>query len=252
MFKIIQISDLHFGTENQQVILAGQKIVEELKPDLIVVAGDLTQRNWSWQYFKAVEFLKSLNRPILIVPGNHDIPLFNFFLRFRKPLKSYDRFFNLPNISVFENNYINIVGVNSTDGFQVKNGKLTSSDMEKVVENFQKNKEDKWNIFVTHHPLIDIKKTKHPELLDRLLDSMNIWLAGHTHKFRLESLRLNGKEYKAYQCVSGTFVSNRLRNEENSFNLLEFENNKKVVISNYYFKVLQGKFIRDMQMDISR
>lgn len=252
MFSIVQISDLHFGREDQDVAKAGEAIIKKLKPDLIVIAGDLTQRNRSKECFLALEFLRRINRPILIVPGNHDIPFFNIYARFRKPLSHYDRYFNSMYVSVFENDFLNIIGLNTTSRFQVKDGKLRSNDMEMVIESFDKTKQSKWNILVTHHPFSRIRKNHHPILMDKFLASIDVWLSGHLHRFKLENLQYRGETYDGLQCISGTFISTRLRSEENSFNVLEFENNTTATITNFYFNAGQQKFIKSTQYKINK
>ncbi len=52
------------------------------KPEVIVVSGDITQRARYQQFYKCRQFLDSLNIPYLVVPGNHDIPLYHVWNRF--------------------------------------------------------------------------------------------------------------------------------------------------------------------------
>jgi 3',5'-cyclic AMP phosphodiesterase CpdA len=54
-----------------------RETVKDLRPDIVVVSGDFTQRARSSQFRAARTFLDLLPQPQLIVPGNHDVPLHN-------------------------------------------------------------------------------------------------------------------------------------------------------------------------------
>lgn len=83
MKVIAHISDLHFGTEDTNVAEALVKKLHEDKPALVIISGDLTQRARTNQFKAAKEYLNKLPKPYLVIPGNHDIPLFDIFRRFQ-------------------------------------------------------------------------------------------------------------------------------------------------------------------------
>ncbi len=251
MFKVVQVSDLHFGCADAHVIEAGANIIREIQPDLLIVAGDLTQRNWSWQFFQAVQFFKSFDCPLLMVPGNHDMPFFNLFVRFRKPMKHYQKYFSDQKNMLFENDFLNVVGINSTNRFHVKDGKLKKIDLLALEKSFQETAAYKWNILVTHHPLSSIHHVKAP-LISPPLEKTHLWLAGHLHHFRFEPLEYQGKKLNGYQCVSGTFVSNRLRSEQNSFNLFEFHGKSMMTLTPYFFHDMARKFVPSQVVKVHR
>src|SRR4051794_15727377 len=91
MRTIAHISDVHFGTVDPRVADALVREINARSPSLLVVSGDLTQRARAGQYKQAAEFLARFNSPRLVVPGNHDIPLFNLLRRFFWPLTRYRR-----------------------------------------------------------------------------------------------------------------------------------------------------------------
>ena len=92
MRTIVHLSDLHFGRIDQAIVEPLATTVTEIKPDVVVVSGDLTQRARSEQFQEAREFLDELPHPQIIVPGNHDVPLYNVFQRFLEPLDKYRRY----------------------------------------------------------------------------------------------------------------------------------------------------------------
>jgi len=95
MRTIIHLSDLHFGRVNQALLAPLQQCVAALQPDVLVVSGDLTQRAKTVEFQAARAFLDTLPGPQIVVPGNHDIPLYNLARRFITPLRQYMRYVTL-------------------------------------------------------------------------------------------------------------------------------------------------------------
>lgn len=83
---ILHLSDLHFGTEREACLQANRQLCEEHPFEAVVVSGDLTQRARFIQFYACRQFLDSLKLPYLVVPGNHDIPLYHVWNRFSVPL----------------------------------------------------------------------------------------------------------------------------------------------------------------------
>ena len=85
MSVLLQISDPHFGTEQPPVVEALAALARQQRPDLLVLSGDITQRARPAQFRAARAFMDRLGVPVLAVPGNHDIPLFDLWTRLRRP-----------------------------------------------------------------------------------------------------------------------------------------------------------------------
>lgn len=83
---LLHLSDLHFGTEKPECLTAIEDFCRQHRPEVIVVSGDLTQRARFIQFYNCKQFLESLNVPYLVVPGNHDIPLYHLWNRFFRRL----------------------------------------------------------------------------------------------------------------------------------------------------------------------
>lgn len=92
MRQIVHISDIHFGMANGAVVDRLVEKINEIVPDLVVVSGDLTQRARKSQFAEARRFLDRLSFAQIVVPGNHDVPLYNVLRRFGTPLANYKRF----------------------------------------------------------------------------------------------------------------------------------------------------------------
>src|ERR1044072_4380687 len=95
MTRLVHLSDLHFGAHDDRLVEAVEHAVDELKPDLVVISGDFTQRARTEQFRDACEFLSRMRdrgHDVLGVPGNHDVPLYDVLRRFLSPLARYRRY----------------------------------------------------------------------------------------------------------------------------------------------------------------
>ena len=89
---LVHLSDIHFGRVDPVVIDPLLCAVRRLAPDVVVVSGDLTQRARTAEFLAAREFLDKLPEPRIVVPGNHDVPLYNLYGRFVEQLARYRQF----------------------------------------------------------------------------------------------------------------------------------------------------------------
>ena len=92
MRTVVHLSDLHFGAADPAVVTGLLDCVARLQPHVVAVSGDLTQRARRGQFRRARAFLDALPQPQVVVPGNHDVPLYNLLLRFGDPLRGYRRY----------------------------------------------------------------------------------------------------------------------------------------------------------------
>src|ERR671931_1969355 len=91
MTRVLHVSDLHFGTrEDPAMEHALRALLERIRPELIVASGDLTHRGLREQHELAARFLRSFDLPLLVIPGNHDIP-YTFPARFTRPWAEFER-----------------------------------------------------------------------------------------------------------------------------------------------------------------
>src|SRR4051794_40397423 len=123
MALLLQISDTHFGTEQAPVIEALLRLAREQMPDVAILSGDITQRARAAQFAAARRFIDSLAiSPTLVIPGNHDIALFNIFQRIFSPYDYYRRTFGQMLEPSFENSELLILCVNTTRPHRHVNG----------------------------------------------------------------------------------------------------------------------------------
>ncbi len=232
MRTIAHISDIHFGQADNGVVERLVEKIVELDPDLLVVSGDLTQRARTGQFREAQAFLERLPKPHLIVPGNHDVPLYNIFDRFINPLTKFKKFITSDLTPEFLDEELAVFGINTARSMTIKGGRVSEEQVDELQQRLCEIDEGKVKIIVTHHPfdlpegfdeddIVGRAKKVMPKLVECGAD---VFLAGHLHvshithsarRYRLE----NG--YSALIIQAGTAASVRERGEENSFNLLE-------------------------------
>jgi 3',5'-cyclic AMP phosphodiesterase CpdA len=231
MRTLLHISDLHFGRVDSRLVEALRASVEQLRPDVIAVSGDLTQRAKRREFAAASAFLGSLRPPKIIVPGNHDIPLYNVFTRFGKPLDRYRRYIGSQIEPSFMDEEIAVVGVNTARSLTFKGGRINADQVKRARDLFC-HAAGRVRILVTHHPF-HFGSARDGDLvrragmaLDRLRDCMpDVLLAGHMHAHEVgttaQRYDLGGNSAVVVQA--GTATSTRDRGEANSFNVLQVE-----------------------------
>ncbi|MEO8849724.1 MAG: metallophosphoesterase [Casimicrobiaceae bacterium] len=229
MRKVLHISDLHFGRVDIAVVEGLRKSVEQLEPDVIAVSGDLTQRAKRREFMAASDFLNLLRAPKVVVPGNHDIPLYNVFARFHSPLERYRQYIGEAE-SVFTDDEIVVVGVNTARSLAFKGGRINLEQVRRARELFCAGDNPRVRILVTHHPfdLANVSVNADPVgraamALEHMRQCMpDVLLAGHMHVHQAgtttERYDLGGRS--AILVHAGTATSTRARGEQNSFNLL--------------------------------
>jgi 3',5'-cyclic AMP phosphodiesterase CpdA len=89
--RLFHISDVHFGVENRAALAEVARAVADERPDAVVCTGDLTQRAKHAEYAAAKEWFAALGVPVVLQPGNHDMPYYNPWERFADPFRRYRR-----------------------------------------------------------------------------------------------------------------------------------------------------------------
>jgi 3',5'-cyclic AMP phosphodiesterase CpdA len=236
MPRIAHLSDLHFGAHDEELVDGVEQRVDELKPDLIVISGDFTQRARTDQFKDACEFLERLRgkgHEVLAVPGNHDVPLYDVLRRFLSPLTRYRRFIDESLCPYHELSGAAVLGINTARSLTFKDGRINEQQVEFIRDTFARTRPDTVRILVTHHPMFALPVGDGPDLgkaigrqelaLDAIADAgVDLLLAGHNHRASANHAHdLATGAGPALVIQAGTATSIRLRGEEQSFNLIE-------------------------------
>ena len=236
MRTLVHLSDLHFGRVDVALLDPLRALIQTIAPDVVVVSGDLTQRAKSEQFEEAKAWLDTLPGPQIIVPGNHDISLYNVFRRFLQPLTRYKRYITDDLDPIFIDDEIAVLGVNTARSLTFKDGRVNKEQVEMIHQQLSGLPPHVTRIIVTHHPF-DLPQTHDDDdLVDRAPMAMkafadcgvDLLLAGHLHTSHVGSTseRYQMSEYAALVVQAGTATSTRARGEVNSFNVVRVEHER--------------------------
>jgi 3',5'-cyclic AMP phosphodiesterase CpdA len=129
MRTIVHLSDLHFGRVDQALVEPLIETVNALAPDLVAVSGDLTQRARTAQFVEARAFLDALPAPRIVVPGHHDVPLYNPVARFLGGLLKYRRYISDDLAPFYRDREIAVLGLNTARSLTFKNGRINRKQL---------------------------------------------------------------------------------------------------------------------------
>jgi len=232
MRTLIHLSDLHFGRIDEAILSPVIAFINEAKPDLVAISGDFTQRARTVEYIAAKEFLDLIPFPKIVVPGNHDVPLRNLFLRFFHSLDSYRRYICDDLEPFFSDDEIAVAGVNTARALTWKDGRINQGQLARLRDDLKRVPPELTKIVVTHHPF-DLPAGSHGKVVGRsrlaietLADcGVDLLLAGHFHigDIGQTATRYNIPGYSALIVSSGTSTSTRGRGQANSLNVIRID-----------------------------
>jgi 3',5'-cyclic AMP phosphodiesterase CpdA len=232
---IAHLSDLHFGRIEPGAPAAVIEDVASCAPDCIVITGDFTQRARVGQFRKAIEFLLRLPEPRLVIPGNHDVPLWNIVRRFFSPLGRYQRFICSDLQPSLLTGELQVVGLNTTRrcaprlrGFW-KDGLIRMPELERALRAFGAPAGQGCRILATHHPLIepspdhagDVARNANAAIPRLIEAGVELCLSGHLHLSYHRFVQVPAFPGRGLLCIhAGTATSSRRRDGNNAWNLI--------------------------------
>ena len=248
---LLHLSDLHFGTEQAPCLAAIQTFCLQNPIELIAVSGDLTQRARFLQFWSCKQFLDSLNIPYIVVPGNHDIPLFNIWNRLTRPFGAYHTFFGKTD-SVYESEHFVVVGLNSIRRRHHTRGAISDEQITATQTQLAAAPSHKLKLVMLHQPFYSAPDDPHgykdcPTAARRALQHWSLEglmgvLHGHLHQigvFNLNDFYGLNTVQPVYDIHAGTACSYRLHEgTPNSFNTISPQG----AVSHYVFDQDQQQF----------
>lgn len=244
MARIAHLSDVHFGANDPKIVSATEAWLENNQPDLVIISGDFTQRARVEQFRAASAWLNRLRAAgmrLLVIPGNHDVPLYDVFRRFAAPLRRYKRYISNELCPWYEDEKVAILGINTARSLTIKDGRINHDQMDMIRKRFAPVPPEKTRILVTHHPLFAMPIGKggelseavgrHDDAVEAAAEAgIHIALAGHFHRTYAEAAqKMVADAGGALVIQAGTATSTRLRNAEpQSFNWLHVHRNDRI------------------------
>lgn len=222
MSVVLQVSDPHFGTERPPVVAALERLAAELRPDLLLLTGDITQRARPIEFSRARAFVDRLKLPaVLTIPGNHDIPLYAVFKRLLDPYGRYKRSFGPALEGDFENDELLVIALNTTRRYRHKHGQVSEAQIEHVERRLAQARPSQCRVIAVHQPVAVTRESDHVNLLRGHERAVRRWSAagadivigGHIHLPYVLPLRQQWPDLPRpmWAVQAGTALSTRVR-----------------------------------------
>jgi 3',5'-cyclic AMP phosphodiesterase CpdA len=256
MSTIAHISDTHFGTERPEVVTALAELLISMRPELVILSGDVTQRARRSQFDAARRFIDSYDLRTLVIPGNHDVPLENVFARLFAPFAGYRRVFGDNLEPEVASDDMLVIGVNTVRPYRHKDGEVSDKQIEQVSARLRQATDAQLRIVVTHQPVHVIREK---DVRNRLINherAIAAWaeagadlvLGGHIHLPYVRPLNTPSRALASelWSVQAGTALSTRIREGiSNSFNVIRHDalaSRSVCVVEQWDYNEANGRF----------
>ncbi|MEM7581783.1 MAG: metallophosphoesterase family protein [Acidobacteriota bacterium] len=222
MRQILHISDIHFGPPHRhEVSEAVLQLISRRRPDLVVISGDLTQRARPEQFAEARAFVDRIEVPSIVVPGNHDVPMYRVWERVGAPFGAYRRHFAEDLEPTYQDDEMAVIGVNTAFNWTIKDGRVTRAGLRRLEQQLAAVPAGVARIVVAHHQLVPPPRFDTQRVLENahqvvaLLKraGVEMVLSGHLHQSWIGSTEAYypSGERPVLLVHSGTSTSSRGR-----------------------------------------
>jgi 3',5'-cyclic AMP phosphodiesterase CpdA len=229
---LLHISDMHFGgshaRDRAEAVLRTEA---EVKPDAVVCSGDLVEwaeAKGAWQEVRA--FFQKLVAPLLVIPGNHDLPRINVIARIFSPLASYRRHVHEEVNTTLELKNAVIVGLSTARFWSLDRGHISREQIEWARQALSGAKQGRVKVIAMHQALRGICTgiRRHQVYgAQRALRSFadmgaDLVLSGHSHFAHSEHIVADsGRSLVWVQAgATGSSRFRRTREQQNSLNVI--------------------------------
>jgi 3',5'-cyclic AMP phosphodiesterase CpdA len=164
-------------------------LIDERRPDLVVVSGDLTQRAKPYQFRQARAWVDKIPVSTLVVPGNHDVPLYRVWERLFAPFGAYRKHFSPELEPIYRDEAMLVVGVNTAFNWTFKDGRITLGRLTQLADLFAATPPQLLKVVVAHHHLIPPPTFGTQRVLANAYEAIDLFsragveliLSGHNH-----------------------------------------------------------------------
>lgn len=228
MTRLIHLTDLHFGLHRAALVQPLSDAIRASAPDLLVVSGDLTHRAGKGQFRQAMAFLRAQGIPVMVIPGNHDIPLFNLVARLTTPFATYRAEVSNDLAPMRQVGKLRLYGINTADPFSRRGGVARADDIARICRAMGDGPQDVTNILVCHHPMEEPQGFERGEttgaraaMAQLASAGLHMVLSGHLHHWRVGLGIGDGATRTVFQMQTGTALCDRLRERDHGFTVMD-------------------------------
>lgn len=220
---LAHFTDPHFGCEDADAIAAASKYVEDMRPDAVIVTGDLSKDGLKSELEAACAWMRAMPAPVIVTPGNHDVPYYEPLGRLLHPWTRFRNAAHGLRTEAWHTQTWSIVPVNTARAWQLRlnwaQGAISRGQTAIAGAHLQAAAPGALRIVMTHHPLnwpndapIKGETIGGPRGLEALTNAgAELFLSGHLH---FAAARLYGTRAL---CISSGTLSRRVRHEPPAF-----------------------------------
>jgi 3',5'-cyclic AMP phosphodiesterase CpdA len=249
---LFHLSDIHFGLEDNKALDWVKQEIAERRPQAVAITGDLTMRARHQEYAAACHWIRSLDVPVTVEIGNHDMPYFNLVERFFAPYRRFraiegliEREIDLPGIAIVSLK----TAVRAQPRFNWSKGWVSRSALTKCLAAIDALPKGTTALVAAHHPLREVGTTGtaltangYKALCALAQRPVLGVLSGHVHDpFDI----VEKTEHGPVRMIGAGTLSQRLRSTPPSFNELTWDG----AVLKVRARNLDEVPTRDMQID---
>lgn len=220
---MMHVSDFQCGAPFvPEAAEAMHRVAREVAPDLVVAAGDLTQRAKAREFAQARDVLDAFGDvPVVVTPGNHDVPLYRFWERLLVPFAKWTSFAGPELDTVLRIPGATVVSLGSAAPRRaIVNGRIDASQLDFARAAFSEADDTDLRILVVHHHFVPVPSGLGGQVLPgaeglvRAIAEMgvDVVMGGHVHQ-----LHINERLDVPF-VATGTATSRRGRDAESEAN----------------------------------
>ena len=237
--RLMHLSDIHFGREDTFAIAAARSFAERVKPDAIIIAGDITQKGRHSEFAAARDWFNGFDVPVIVAPGNHDTPIAHIPARIVGPFARYARYMKgmdaVGRLVELRDGAVRISAVNTARGVQARlnwaDGVMDLDDLAEALDLLSQGRADAWRLLICHHPLhepgvsqVAVETKRGARALDLCAAAhVDAIFTGHIHDAFAHPITTTRRPM--VQMGSGT-LSTRLRGTGASFCVVQIEDGR--------------------------
>ena len=156
---LFHLSDIHFGLEDNKALDWVKQEIAERRPQAVAITGDLTMRARQREFAAACHWIRSLDVPVTVEIGNHDMPYFNLVERFFAPYRRFraieglvERELDLPGVAIVSLK----TAVRAQPRLNWSKGWVSRSALRKCLAALDALPPGKKALVAVHHPLREV------------------------------------------------------------------------------------------------